>query len=212
MYSLSEQMGVSPWYWWADVPVTPQHTIAFDRSKVCSHAEPSIKYRGLFINDELPVLWNWAHDTFGIPAVERPFQVGMYARVFELLLRLKANYMWPAMWASSFAVDGFKDLAPPPEPLSGPNQELAQTMGIVMGTSHHEPMSRNKQEWDDGGEGDWDWTNKDKLTQWWEYGAQRAKGKETMFTMGMRGDGDAPLTGSSKELLESECFGAWGAL
>ncbi len=96
LYELSEQMGVSPWYWWADVPAVPRSTIAFDPTKICSHGEPTVKYRGLFINDELPVLWNWARETFEVPLPQTPFQVGMYERVFELLLRLKANYMWPA--------------------------------------------------------------------------------------------------------------------
>lgn len=106
------------------------------------------------------------------------------------------------MWASSFAVDGFDQLAPPKKPIPGPNQVLANQMGIVMGTSHHEPMSRNKQEWDDAGTGPWDWTNKDVMTKWWEYGAERAKGQETLFTIGMRGDGDSPLIGGSKEVTQ----------
>ncbi|ORY34591.1 hypothetical protein BCR39DRAFT_116958 [Naematelia encephala] len=203
LYTLSEQMGVSPWYWWADVPTHSHPIVAFDASKICSHGEPTIKYRGLFINDELPVLFNWAHEKFGIPANEPPFQVGMYEKVFELLLRLRANYMWPAMWASMFSVDG-EDVSHgfPQPPHPGPNQVLANNMGIVMGTSHHEPMGRNKQEWDYEGQGPWDWTNKDRLEDWWTYGAERAKGMETLFTMGMRGDGDSPLTGASKELLE----------
>ena len=94
-------MGVSPWYWWDDVPTAKHDTIAFDPSKVCSHGEPTIKYRGLFINDELPALWNWARDYFEIPLPQCPFQVGMYERIFELLLRLRANYLWPASECTS---------------------------------------------------------------------------------------------------------------
>jgi hypothetical protein len=102
-----------------------------------------------------------------------------------------------------FSVDGMNVTnGLPSEPLTGPNQILADSMGIVMGTSHHEPMGRNKEEWDQGGEGPWDWTNKEEMTKWWKYGAERAKGVETMFTMGMRGDGDSGLEGASKELLE----------
>jgi hypothetical protein len=74
-------------------------------------------------------------------------------------------------------------------------------MGIFMGTSHHEPMGRTKPEWDLGGSGDWDFkTNQENLTAWWEYGAQRARGLDTIFTLGMRGDGDSGLTGASVEV------------
>lgn len=102
-----------------------------------------------------------------------------------------------------FAVDGLNPQKNglPKEPLAGPNQALAHRMGIVMGTSHHEPMSRNKPEWDLEGEGDWDWKkNEKKLTEWWTYGAERAKGLDTVFTVGLRGDGDEPLTGASVEV------------
>lgn len=105
--------------------------------------------------------------------------------------------------SSMFSIDGLNVTnGLPSDPTTGPNQVLADRMGIVMGTSHHEPMGRNKEEWDQGGEGAWDWTNKDEMTKWWTHGAQRAKGVETMFTMGMRGDGDSGLEGASKELLE----------
>ena len=111
------------------------------------------------------------------------------------------------MYASCFDVDGIdtsNGLPRPPFP--GPNQELAQRMGVVMGTSHHEPMSRNKPEWDHFGNGVWDWgANQEFLSDWWKYGAERAKGSETLFTLGMRGDGDMPLTGASNALVESEC-------
>ncbi|ORX37574.1 hypothetical protein BD324DRAFT_622478 [Kockovaella imperatae] len=204
LYSISEQMGISPWYWWDDVPTLKHETIAFDSSKICSHGEPTIKYRGLFLNDELPALWNWARDYFEIPLPQCPFQVGMYERVFELLLRLRANYLWPAMWAGMYYVDGLNPEANglPQPAIPGPNQVLAQRMGIVSGTSHHEPMARNKAEWDLEGSGPWDWTNNETLIKWWEYGAERAKGLETMYTLGMRGDGDSPLIGASPELVE----------
>lgn len=104
-----------------------------------------------------------------------------------------------------FDVDGAdwaKENTFPPVP--GPNQNLADDMGIVMGTSHHEPMARNKPEWDRAKEGPWDWTNAAYLKEFWRTGAERAKGKDTLFTMGMRGDGDMPLTGASNELVQSE--------
>lgn len=92
----------------------------------------------------------------------------------------------------------------PKDPVHGPNHILADRMGIVVGTSHHEPMARNKEEWDLEGQGSWDWTNKEFMQEWWEYGVERAKGLDTMFTVGMRGDGDEPLIGGSKELVQSE--------
>ncbi len=101
-----------------------------------------------------------------------------------------------------FDVDGLGGLQK--EPIAGPNQVLANRMGIVMGASHHEPMARNKPEWDRGKQGPWDWTNSEYLIDWWTYGAKRAYGHETIFTMGMRGDGDEALTGASNELVESE--------
>ena len=105
-----------------------------------------------------------------------------------------------------YYVDGLNPEANglPQPPIPGPNQVLAQRMGIVSGTSHHEPMARNKAEWDLEGSGPWDWTNNETLTKWWEYGAERAKGLETMYTLGMRGDGDSPLVGASPELVEGE--------
>ena len=89
-------MGVSPWYWWADVPATQHDVITFPRDTVCDHDSPTVKYRGIFINDENPVLSSWSHDYFDIPKDQPPFQTGIYEKMFELMLRLKANYFWPA--------------------------------------------------------------------------------------------------------------------
>ncbi|WVQ84804.1 hypothetical protein IAT38_006961 [Cryptococcus sp. DSM 104549] len=204
LYTLSEQMGVSPYHFWSDVPIRPQHAVAFTKHKTLSHGEPTVKYRGLFINDEHPALWGWAQQRWGRAPWEPAFQVDMYEAWFEMMLRLKANYHWPAMWASKFAVDGL-DVSSglPKTPTPGPNQQLANRLGVVMGSSHHEAISRNKPEWDAYGHGPWDWTNKDTLEEFWRYGAERAKGMETLFTMGMRGDGDEPLTGASNELVQN---------
>jgi hypothetical protein len=96
MYDLSEQMGVSPWYFWDDVH-TPRHPlVAFLPDAICAHGEPTVKYRGIFINDEIPVLWNWARETFNVSYPENPIQVGVYERVYETILRMKGNYLWPA--------------------------------------------------------------------------------------------------------------------
>lgn len=107
-----------------------------------------------------------------------------------------------SVYISMFGVDGLPGV--PDEPIPGPNQVLANDMGIVMGLSHHEPMDRTKPEWDHVKVGPWDWTNKDVLTKHWKFGAERAKGREVLFTMGMRGDGDEPLSGASIGLVESE--------
>ena len=124
IYTISEHIGVSPWYWWADAPVAHQDHLTFDGRR---HVQPSpkVKYRGIFINDEWPSFGTWATNHFG------GVNSQMYSHMFELLLRLKANYLWPAMWDSRFNED---------DPLS---PEVADMYGIVMGTSHHEPMMRD---------------------------------------------------------------------
>ncbi|OCF76927.1 hypothetical protein I204_02636 [Kwoniella mangroviensis CBS 8886] len=204
LYTLTEQMGVSPFHFWSDVPVRPQEAIAYLSSEVLSHGEPTVKYRGLFINDEHPALWSWAAQRYKVRWGEPAFLPDMYEMWFDMMLRLRSNYFWPAMYASMFDIDGLNVTNGfPKEPIAGPNQVLANNMGIVMGTSHHEPMARNKPEWDREGKGAWDWTNKDFMVDWWTYGAERAKDKETLFTLGMRGDGDMPLTGASNELVEN---------
>lgn len=128
VYDLSEQIGVSPWYWWADVP-TPHRPALFIELARYVESEPAVKYRGIFLNDEAPSLTGWVKEKFG------NYNHEFYTRVFELLLRLKANYLWPAMWNNAFNED---------DPL---NPKLADKYGIVMGASHHEPMLRAQQEW-----------------------------------------------------------------
>ncbi|KAJ3551132.1 hypothetical protein NM688_g4903 [Phlebia brevispora] len=196
IYDHSEQFGQSPWYWWADVPTT-QHSELFVTSSGCSHASPAVKYRGLFLNDEQPALQNWAMVRFtngtGAALTGSPFNHFFYTKVFELLLRLKANYLWPAQWSSAFGVDDLQ------------NQPLADWYGIVMGTSHEEPMMRSiPVEWNLFGVGPWDYSsNKANIYPFWVEGAERAKPYEGIFTVGMRGDGDLPLSeGQDISLLE----------
>ncbi|KAF5366744.1 hypothetical protein D9758_006544 [Tetrapyrgos nigripes] len=130
LYDLSEQFGVSPWYWWADVPVK-KHSELFITPNGCAHGSPSVQYRGIFINDEQPGLTNWALEKFtngtGALHTGSPFNHFFYAKLFELILRMKANYLWPAMWGSAFNVDDAE------------NQPLADMFGVVLGTSHEEP-------------------------------------------------------------------------
>ena len=179
IYEISEQMGVSPWYDWADVPV-PHSTDLSLAAGTYTVPQPGVRYRGIFLNDEAPCLTSWVKNTYGTNYGDHRF----YARVFELLLRLRANFMWPAMWDWAFYADD-------PE-----NSRTADEMGIIMGTSHHEPMARNHQEWARrrGASGPWDYTaNKKVLTQFFTEGIERAKDTEDLITIGMRGDGDASL-------------------
>lgn len=184
LYEHSEQFGVSPWYWWADVPTT-KHSELFVTSDGCAHGTPTVKYRGIFLNDEQPCLQNWAMEKFtNGTGSHSPFNHNFYIKLFELLLRLKANYLWPAMWSSAFGMD---------DPL---NQFSADMYGIVMGTSHQEPMMRSTpNEFSLVGEGPWDYvSNKDNIYNYWLDGARRAKPYESVFTLGMRGFGDLPLS------------------
>jgi len=194
LYEISEQIGVSPWYYWADVPVRPQETLSLAEG-IYVAPQPAVRYRGIFLNDEAPCLTGWVKNTFGTDYGDHRF----YAKVFELLLRLKANFLWPAMWGWSFYADD-------PE-----NSRTASEMGIIMGTSHHEPMARNHQEWvrKNNAEGPWDYTvNKKVLDKFFTEGMERAKDTEDLITIGMRGDGDAALGKEGEEakyisLLES---------
>ncbi|MBN2166300.1 MAG: glycosyl hydrolase 115 family protein [Marinilabiliaceae bacterium] len=176
LFELSKQMGVSPWYWWADVPVQ-KHEDIYVKNGRYNYGEPKVQYRGIFINDEEPALGNWAREKFG--GINSKF----YQKVFELILRMKGNYLWPAMWGKAFADD---------DPM---NAVLADELGIVIGYSHHEPMMRAHKEWKKYGEGKWDYTvNKENLKEFWRGGIQRNLGKESIITVGMRGDGDEPMS------------------
>jgi hypothetical protein len=179
LYELSRQLGVSPWYWWADVPAR-KRTNAFVKAGRFVSDEPKVKYRGIFINDEAPCFTGWTQEKFGGRNSK------MYAHMFELLLRLRANYLWPAMWSSAFNEDD-------PD-----NARVADEYGIVMGTSHHEPMLRSAGEWGrhkkEFGNGQWNYvTNKQGIQDFWRQGLERNKNFESILTMGMRGDGDEPM-------------------
>lgn len=181
IYELSEQIGVSPWYDWADVPVERQKNLSIIRGTYTA-GEPAVKYRGIFLNDEAPCLTGWVKHTYGTNYGDHRF----YARVFELILRLRGNYMWPAMWSWSFYADD-------PQ-----NSKTANDMGIIMGTSHHEPMARNHQEWARKRKeyGVWDYaTNQKVIDRFFREGIERAVDTEDLITIGMRGDGDAPMGG-----------------
>ena len=190
IYELSRQIGVSPWYFWADVP-TEHHTLLYIKEGEFTDGEPAVRYRGLFLNDEAPCLTSWVKNTFGTDYGDHRF----YEKVFELILRLKGNYLWPAMWGWAFYADD-------PE-----NLKTADAMGVMMGTSHHEPMARNHQEYARNREGWGAWnykTNKENLDRFFREGIERAKGTDDIITIGMRGDGDEAMgNGTDTKLLES---------
>lgn len=180
IYELSEQLGVSPWYWWADVP-SRQRDEAYVVAGRYASGEPAVRYRGIFLNNEWPALGRWTDAEFGGMNAE------FYTKVVELLLRLRANYLWPAMWDSAFNED---------DPA---NPRLADEYGIVMGTSHHEPMIRAHKEWtrrnDEYGNGEWNClTNAEVLRRFWREGIARNGHYENLVMVGMRGDGDVAMT------------------
>ena len=181
IYEISEQIGVSPWYDWADAPIARQDNLSIARGSYTA-GEPAVRYRGIFLNDEAPCLTGWVKHTYGTEYGDHRF----YERVFELILRLRGNYLWPAMWGWAFYED---------DPM---NSKVADEMGIIMGTSHHEPMARNHQEWARRRNqyGVWDYgTNKKVIDKFFREGIERAKDTEDLITIGMRGDGDAAMGG-----------------
>ncbi|CAN9225288.1 unnamed protein product [Alternaria alternata] len=185
IYDVSEQIGVSSWHWFADVPAKKHDSIyLLQTTKV--QKTPSVKYRGFFINDEAPALTGWANDRYPLSPYGAPFGAQFYSKVFELLLRSKANYLWPAMWNGMFNVDDAR------------NQPLADEYGIVMGTSHTEPMVRATQEWSKvakGAESGWSWaTNNATLYDYFYEGAERAAPYENVVTVGMRGYHDTAMS------------------
>ena len=180
IYEMSRQLGVSPWYWWADAPIE-SHDRAYFIPGTYTDGEPAVEFRGLFLNDEAPCLTSWVQNTFGTKHGDHRF----YEKVFELILRLKGNMLWPAMWSWAFYAD---------DPENGPT---ADRMGVIMGTSHHEPMARNHQEYARSRKqwGPWNYqTNKERLDRFFREGIERMKGTEDMVTIGMRGDGDEAMS------------------
>lgn len=184
MFNISEKIGVSPWYYWADATPEKKEKIALSKDVCTVSNEPSVTYRGFFINDEQPCLGEWAKENFGSIS---PGPV-LYEKIFELLLRLKGNYIWPAMWRSDFTLDYFE------------NAELANEMGVIVGASHHEPCCRSGQEFQrlrhDNPQYGTDWSflsNAEGITEFWKDGLIRNKDFENLITIGMRGENDSYL-------------------
>lgn len=177
IYEISQRIGVSPWYYMADVPIVHKDEIYYDGGRILQPS-PKVKYRGIFINDEWPSFGTWCNKQFG------GVNSKAYEHIFELLLRLKANYFWPAMWATAFNEDD-------PE-----SPRLADEMGIVMGTSHHEPMMRAHKEYTSRRKevGAWDYaSNPENIEKFFREGMVRNKNYDNLVTIGMRGDGDVAM-------------------
>ncbi len=194
LFALSEAIGVTPWGYWADVMPQRKEEVTIPEELLKTSKEPSVRYRGFFINDEFPSFGNWTMEKFG------GFTAEMYDKVFELLLRLKGNYLWPAMWVSSFPLDGPGLL----------NAELADLYGVVIGNSHHEPCLRASEEWDKvRGEdsiygNEWNYvTNREGLLRYWEDGLKRSGKYEGIITVGMRGERDSMMLGPDATLAEN---------
>lgn len=195
IFKLSELFGVSPWIWWADVKpeIRSNLHLPIDTLNFISK-EPSVRYRGFFINDEWPSFGSWTTGMFG------DFNAKMYDKMFQLLLRMKGNYLWPAMWSASFPLDG---------PGLG-NVELADLYGVVMGESHHEPCCRASEEWDKvrgvdtvyGNEWNF-YTNREGLLRYWDEALARNSKYETMITIGMRGERDSSMLGDHSSLQQN---------
>lgn len=194
MFRLSEYIGVSPMCYWGDAEPEKQQELVIKEDIIMVSKEPSVKFRGFFINDEWPCFGNWTFSHFG------GFTAEMYDHVFEFLLRMKGNYLWPAMWSSSFPLDGPGCL----------NEELADIYGVVIGFSHHEPCLRASEEWDKvrgvdsiyGNEWNY-YTNKDGLAKYWEDGIIRSGKYEHLVTIGMRGERDTSMLGPDSTLKDN---------
>ncbi|MFI5750761.1 glycosyl hydrolase 115 family protein [Streptomyces sp. NPDC051644] len=215
-YDVSRGIGVSPWYWWDDVPPVHRNEVHVLQGRH-TQGTPAVKYRGFFINDENPALGTWAPAFFGpgkAPGFDGGFNADFYAKIFEVMLRLKANYLWPAVWGRAFAED---------DPL---NHATAKAYGVVMGTSHEAPMMRGIEEWNRhavaavrdsagnittpghdpyGGTGEWSFRrNAEAIKAYWADGIRRMKDQdfEGVVTLGMRGNGDVSLPdGDGIELM-----------
>ena len=189
IYRLSEMIGVSPWVWFADVAPEKKEELKFTAEELdFVSKEPSVKYRGIFINDESPSFTGWVYGKFG------GLNDKMYSHVFELILRLKGNYLWPAMWGNIFSEEGSEH--------PHDNIRVADEYGVVMGTSHHEPMCRAGEEWRHlwqqyTDKYNWDFAvNREGISKFWEDGIKRNKPYESVITVGMRGEADSELAGS----------------
>lgn len=193
-FHLSELLGVTAMVDWGDCQYVKQDSFILKEEDSFVSKEPSVKYRGFFINDEWPCCGNWATSHFG------SFNAKMYDHIFEYLLRMKGNYLWPAMWAENFMLDG-PDLE---------SMKLADEYGIYIGMSHHEPCMRSGAEYSKvrgpkSPYGDaWSYvTNKEGILRFWEDGVKRSIGHNVFPTVGMRGENDSKMLGEDSLISDN---------
>ena len=214
MFHISELIGVSPWVYWGDVAPEKQSSVVLSAEELNAVSkEPSVRFRGIFLNDEYPNLTKWSKNTFG------GYNHTFYQQVFELILRLKGNYLWPAMWSNVFNKEGIAGLSA--EQAEGfdslENARLADKYGVLMGTSHHEPMHRAGMEWGQeyknylisedaalGSGATWDYFKYAyAIKEFWRDGYERNKDFESVTTVGMRGEADSELAGGLATNVEN---------
>ncbi|GFH42544.1 hypothetical protein Hs30E_10950 [Lactococcus hodotermopsidis] len=201
LYRLSDEMGVSPWTFFGDAPMPKNPTASISVPETIFQKSPSVKYRGIFLNDEAPALTSFCEKNFGPeafadgalqnPTANKGFNHHFYTHIFDVILRLKGNYLWPAMWGNAFWTDDPK------------NSELADEYGIVMGTTHQEFMVSSDMEFHwwaeqkgytepDGAPLKWDfYTNGEKMTEFWSENVNARSQNENVYTLGIRGLGDS---------------------
>lgn len=183
LMALSEKIGVSPWTWWADVPVVQRDQVVVSVADPIVDG-PKVKYRGFFINDEDWGLEPWARHTFD----RESGSIGpkTYEKIFELMLRLRANTLWPGMHLVTKSFNSFRE-----------NPKLAAEYGIVMGSSHCEPLlTNNEAEWSREVDGAWSWeTNREGILAFLGERVRENSKFESLWTVGMRGIHDRPLDG-----------------
>ncbi|KAK4653830.1 hypothetical protein QC762_511520 [Podospora pseudocomata] len=189
IYDVSEQIGVSPWYFWADTPPKKSKNLYVIKNKKVQ-GSPTVKYRGFFLNDEQPALTNWVASHWEDTPYGPGYGPAFYGLIFEVLLRNRANYLWPALWATMFMVD------------DPGNQPLADAFEIVLGTSHTEPLMRAQNEFGKFYPLPWAYNeNNETIDEYFRYGVQRAKpyARNSLWTVGMRGTGDTHIEGLGVE-------------
>ncbi len=184
---LSRRIGVSPWEWWADARIEQQNTVMLKNGfNLFEH--PSVALRGIFINDEDWGLTPWSYLTHEPSKIKGRIGPKTNARIFELLLRLRANTFWPPMHEVSVAFYQTPG-----------NKEMADKYGMIMGASHCEPMMRNANtEWKIDGKGNYDFVNnRENVLSFWQDRVTELKGADNLYTLGIRGVHDGKMQGAN---------------
>ncbi|MCD8164712.1 MAG: glycosyl hydrolase 115 family protein [Bacteroides sp.] len=184
---ISRLLGISPWEWWADSAPAKKDRVEIPAGFRLLES-PSVAHRGIFINDEDWGLTPWSYQNYEPSEIQGQIGPETHSRIFELLLRLRANTFWPAMHECSV-----------PFYLTPGNKEVADKYGIYLGTSHCEPMMRNTNgEWKHYGEGSYDYVNnREKVVHFWEERVKELSGSDNIYTLGIRGVHDSKMLGAN---------------